>query len=137
MATALRARFDVTVFPPVTQPDATGERLRTRLRGMKGRRSLPTHTMATARLRSVALADQIRTHTGEPLDALVAIAASTDVLSLPHDLPLVQVTDATFPAICGFYPIATGLGRRNEREGLRVEQAGAAVTDHFLVASDW
>ncbi|AWD24614.1 glycosyltransferase [Micrococcus luteus] len=137
MAAALRERFDITVFPPVTQPDATGERLRTRLRGLRGQRSLPTHTMATARLRSAALADQIRTHTGEPLDALVAIAASTDVLSLPHDLPLIQITDATFPAICGFYPIATGLGRRNEREGLRVEQAGAAVTDHFLVASDW
>lgn len=137
MAAALRERFAVTVFPPVTQPDATGERLRTRLRGMRGRRSLPTHTMATARLRSAALADQIRAHKGEPLDALVAIASSTDVLSLPRDLPLVQVTDATFPAICGFYPIATGLGRRNEQEGLRVEQAGAAVTDHFLVASDW
>ncbi|RKX00275.1 hypothetical protein D9C01_12690, partial [Corynebacterium diphtheriae] len=75
--------------------------------------------MATARLRSAALADQIRTHTGEPLDALVAIAASTDVLSLPHDLPLIQITDATFPAICGFYPIATGLGASTSPCSLR------------------
>lgn len=137
MAAALRERFKVTVFPPVTEPDAAGERLRTRLRGMRGKRSLPTHTMATALRRSAALADQIRAHTGEPLDALVTIAASTDVLSLPRKLPLIQITDATFPAIRGFYPLATGLGRRNEREGMKVETAGAAVTDCYLVASDW
>lgn len=137
MAEALRGVFDVTVIPPVGQRDARSERIRTRLRGMTGRRSLPTHTMATARLRSAALAGQLRLHTGAPLDALVTIAASTDVLSLPRDLPLVQVTDATFPAIRGFYPLATGLGRRNEREGMRVEEAGAQATDRYLVASEW
>ncbi|MEX3565064.1 glycosyltransferase [Micrococcus endophyticus] len=137
MTEALRELFEISVLAPVRQRDAPGERFRTRLRGVRGRRSLPRHTMATARLRSAALGTQLRDRSGPRLDALVAIGASTDVLSLPQGLPLIQVTDATFPAIRNFYPLATGLGRRNEREGQRVETASAEVTDRYLVASDW
>lgn len=137
MAEALAAVADVEIVPPVRVEDAPLERARTRVRGTRGRRSLPRHTMATARRRSQALNQALETRIGPSLDALVAIAGSTDVLRLPASLPLVQVTDATFPAICGFYPMATGLGRRGEREGERVEHASAARTDRWVVASQW
>nr|WP_255718412.1 glycosyltransferase [Micrococcus sp. ACRRV] len=137
MTQALADVVEVEVIPPVDVRDALTERLRARLRGMRGGRSLPTHTLASSRRRSAALASRLAERTGPPLDALVAIAASTDVLALPNDLPLIQVTDATFPAITGFYPIATGLGARNEGQGRAVERAGAAVTAQYVVASDW
>lgn len=137
MVETLRDFADVEFIPAVGVSDALPERLRTRLRGMRRRRSLPTHTMATAQRRSSALAERLAERTGPAMDALVAIAGSTDVLALPEGLPLVQITDATFPAITGFYPLATGLGARNERQGLAVERAGAAVTSHYVVASDW
>ncbi|WP_186304410.1 glycosyltransferase family 4 protein [Kocuria palustris] len=137
MADGLRSVMDVEVIPAVTASDALGERVRARLRGAAGGRSLPTHTMATAARRSRALARSLQRRSGPPLAALVAIAASTDVLSLPEDLPLVQITDATFPALLGFYPMATGLGPRGERQGRAVERAGAARTSRYVVASDW
>lgn len=137
MADALGQTIDTEVIPPVQTPDAFSERVRTRLRGARGGRSLPRHTMSTAKRRSAALREQLDGRTGPPLDALVTIAASTDVLDLPEGLPHIQVTDATFPAIRGFYPIATGLGGRGDREGFRVELAAAAGTDRYIVASQW
>lgn len=137
MVDALREVANVTIYPPVRQRDAATERIRARIRGLRGRPSLPTHTLATARLRSTALGTQIRSTTGPRPDALLTIAASTDILSVPRDIPHLQVTDATFPAIQGFYPMATGLGRRNERQGLLVERSGAVVTDRYLTATDW
>lgn len=137
MAKALSEALDVEVLPRLDVQDAARERVRTRIRGRFGRRSLPKHTMATARRRSAALRAVLDARTGPQLDAIVVIAGSTDVLDLPPGLPLIQVTDATFPAILGFYPLATGLGRRNESQGLRVERASAGGTSHFVVATEW
>lgn len=139
----------VHYLDPVQCRDALQERLRARLQGMLPGRYLPRHTLATATVRSRALREQLMKSRHErpvrkqqvgqrpSVDIMVAIAASTDVLNVPHDIGLIQVTDATFHAIEGFYPLYQDLTRRAIRQGKRVEQRGAGVTDHYMAASQW
>ncbi|WP_158609547.1 glycosyltransferase [Kocuria soli] len=145
---------EVHLLDPVTVRDAPVERLRARIRGLTGGgRTLPRHTPATARRRSRALrAEYLRRRarltassgdTGdlqgdrEVVDVMVAVAASTDVLDLPPELHLIQVTDATFHALDGFYPMFRDLGPGDRRRGRAVEHAAAQRTDRYLVASEW
>lgn len=120
----------VVHLPALTVRDAPIDRARARL----GRQSvLPRHATATARRRSRALRRELR---AAPLDLLVTIAASTDLV-LPPPVPVLQITDATFPAITGFYPLFSDLSARSRAQGRRVERLAAAHSTHFLVTSDW
>ncbi|MDO4254212.1 MAG: glycosyltransferase [Kocuria sp.] len=150
---AAHPHMQVHHLDPVRVPDHVRERLLARARGtLLRKRALPQHTAGTARLRSQALRHQLErrrselgtTHgpddarpTTSVIDVVVAIAASTDVIDLPPDVRLIQVTDATFHAIVDFYPMFQGLGRRGTSQGKLVERRSARGTDHYLVASQW
>lgn len=110
--------------------DAPVDRLRARL---SSRTVLPAHSPATARRRSSRLAGAVHR---TDVDAVVALAASTDLVRDPG-APVVQVTDATFDAVAGFYPQFSGLSRGSLRRGRRVERLAARSTAHYLVATDW
>lgn len=126
----LEAHHDVQRVPPLEVGDALVDRVRARL---SRRPVLPSHSTATADRRSRALSDYLRLSSA---DLLVTIAASTDLVR-PLPLPVLQITDATFPAVLDFYPQFTGLGAGSRRQGREVERRSAARTARFLVASEW
>lgn len=136
---ALEARAEVIRIPRAHVSDSFKEKAIARVRGWQGKRSLPRHTVATARRRSREagrLMAKALEHRPD-IEAIVTIAASTDVLDAPISVPLVQVTDATFPAVLDFYPFATGLGPRGSRQGRTVEKLSAESTAAYVVASTW
>ncbi|UEJ81125.1 glycosyltransferase family 4 protein [Brachybacterium halotolerans subsp. kimchii] len=130
MVTAIEERWNTRRLPAITARDAAIDRLRARL---SRHPVLPRHSTVTAAHRSRALRAQLAT---SDVDLLVAVAASTDLVASPGT-PVLQITDATFDAVAGFYPQFSGLSQESHRQGARVERLAARNTAHYLVASDW
>lgn len=130
MVEQIENRLPSLRLPSITASDALVDRVRARL---SSRTVLPRHSLATAKRRSRELRRRVDEH---PVDALVSIASSTDLVIAPGP-PVLQVTDATFDAITDFYPQYSGLGYRSLHHGRAVERLAAANTSHFLVASHW
>lgn len=129
-AAALRTALDITPLAPARPRDAFVDRARARL---SRRPVLPAHSVSTARRRSAALRNAVRS---VDVDAVVALASSTDLVR-SLGVPTVQVTDATFHAVRDFYPMFSGLGLVGTAQGRWVERHAAGNTTHFVVTSDW
>ena len=91
--------------------------------------------LATARKRGHALRPRILA--ADP-DVVLAVVASTDVAYL-GDLPapIVQVSDATFAAIKGFYPMFSNLHPLSAAQASRVTERATRATSAFVVSSEW
>jgi len=126
----IEERHTLRRLPGLDVRDALVDRARTRL---STRPVLPRHSKVTARRRSRALR---RLVVPAQTDLLVTVAASTDLV-MRSETPVLQITDATFDAVAGFYPQFSGLSAESLRQGRWVERRSAAHTSHFLVASDW
>lgn len=130
MVRAMEGALEVRRLDVETPSDAFVDRLRARL---SSRTVLPEHSPATARRRSHALLEAVR---HEPLDAIVAVASSTSLMTRPS-APVVQVTDATFDAVSGFYPQFSNLSAGSLRRGRAVERRARDSTAHYLAATEW
>ena len=70
------------------------------------------------------------------VDAIVGVGA-IPIAYLETELPLVYWTDATFDALCGYYPEFTGLSDANVRGGNAMEHAALAHADTAYFSSAW
>lgn len=122
--------LDMTRLAPARTADALIDRARARL---SPRTVLPAHSIATSLRRSLSLQLEVRR---SAVDAVVALASSSDLVR-PLAVPVIQITDATFPALQGFYPMYSDLAWSGRMQGNWVERHGAKNTHHFVVTSDW
>lgn len=105
-----------------------------RTHGIFGRRYLPGHSVATARL----LGKQLRFATaGQGFDAVLAVAASTAVAMARLDVPVVHVTDTTVELIRDYYPLYSGLGRLAVAQAEWLERRSQQRTGAVVATSHW
>lgn len=105
-----------------------------KLSGKLGRGYLVNHAVLTSYVNSKVIE---RVVSSLQLDAVVSIAGSTYTLKIPKDLPVVQITDATFSSLVDFYPSLSNLNWLSEKQGLIVDRLNARRSDHFMAASQW
>lgn len=135
MHEALAARADLEVLHTAPAGTALTDRIAARLVGAVSSRSyLPGHALATGRRHARYVQHRLR---AQRTDIILAVAASQDVAYLHDHRPIVQVTDATIPAILDFYPTYTGLHPLSTAQAKSLERRGNAATAAFALASGW
>lgn len=135
MVRALREEFTQVDVLDVPVDIAPVDKLRSRLSGACGRLHLPAWSSPTARRRSAAVASQLERL---PADVpVVALAATPELLLVPEDRWIVQVTDTSFAALAATYPTFSRLTPRGRRTAERIERAVSGRTDRFLAATAW
>lgn len=71
------------------------------------------------------------------VDGLLAVAASTAVAYAPITAPIVEVSDATFRLLTGYYPMFADLHPLARWQGEALVRRSATHSARFLLASDW
>lgn len=105
-----------------------------KISGMLGRDYLVDHTILTSFGNSRKAGKVV---SAVQLDAVVSIAGSTYTLNIPKEIPVVQITDATFSSLVDFYPSLSNLNWLSQKQGLIVDRLNARRSDHFMAASQW
>lgn len=133
---ALSGVADVIPLSTADQPTALADRLASKTLGAVSRRSyLWDFGVATAAARGRALRRRVRVV--RP-DVVLAVVASTDVAFLGDvGAPVVQVSDATFAAIAGFYPLFSNLHPLSSAQAEFVTERATRATDVFVASSQW
>jgi glycosyltransferase involved in cell wall biosynthesis len=134
MYEALAAATDVV---PIHLDDSRHhvlDRAATRLLGAVGRGYLPGHALATSRSQAPAAEEAVRS---AGVDVVLSVAASTPLAFAHLDVPVVEVSDATFGLITGYYPMFTGLHAASRRQGEVLARRTAHRAAGFLMASQW
>lgn len=135
MVEALRTLGEVVPFETTDVSDALPDRALARLLdGRWGKRYLVGHALATSRKRGRALGKRLMEN---PVDVLVSIAASQDVAFLSTRIPIVQVSDTTFNAIKGFYPLFTNLNPLSSLQAQIQAALSSRRAAHTLAATEW
>ncbi|MFI7484324.1 glycosyltransferase family 4 protein [Kocuria sp. M1R5S2] len=135
MVRHLRDVADIVVVPCGQEAASPVDRVAAGAFGRAaGKPYLTGHAVATARRRGRALTDRLANVT---CDVVLGIAASAPLAYTGTERPIVQVTDATFGAITGYYPLFTGLPAIVRRQGETIERRSALKTAGWVVASRW
>ncbi|HSO69501.1 MAG TPA: glycosyltransferase [Arachnia sp.] len=135
MVAALKERADVVPFVTKQVPDSIVDRGLARvLDGRFGQRYLVGHAVATSVKRGRALGRRLKEN---PVDVILAVAASQDIAFLDTDIPVVQVSDTTFRAIKDFYPLFSNLNPLSEAQAAVQARRSARRTGHTLAATRW
>lgn len=95
---------------------------------------LSGHALATSIKRGKAVTELVRQ---AEADVVLCVAASQDIAFARFDRPVVQVTDATFEAMRGYYPLFSNLHPLSLWQGARMARRSQARTAGFSVASHW
>lgn len=95
---------------------------------------LSGHALATSAKRGKIVSELIRQ---SEADVVLCVAASQDIAFAKFDQPVVQVTDATFQAMRGYYPLFSNLHPLSVWQGKQMSRLSQAKTSAFSVASDW
>jgi glycosyltransferase involved in cell wall biosynthesis len=135
MFEALEGRCDLQVLHTGDLGDSWLDRAAARAIGSLARRSYLTgHALATSRRHGRYVTKALR---HQRPDVVLAVAASQDVAHAQSDAPIVQITDATFAAIEGFYPLFENLHPAARRQGHAMAAKAQQRTTGFGVASEW
>lgn len=135
MVAALRAEFgqvDVVEAPSST---ATSDRVRARLLGARGALHLPAWSPPTAQLRSRAVAHDLAPIPDDV--AVLALAATPELLEVPPGRRVHQVTDTSLAALVETYPAFARVTPGGRRTAQEIERAVAERTAGFLAATAW
>lgn len=135
MVAALRAEFPQVDIIEAPSPTAASDRLRARLLGARGALHLPAWSSPTARLRSRAVAHDLARIPDDV--AVVALAATPELLEVSPGRRILQVTDTSFAALVETYPAFSRVTPRGRRTAQRIEAAVADRTSGFLAATAW
>ncbi|WP_353082592.1 glycosyltransferase [Tessaracoccus lapidicaptus] len=135
MVSALAERTEVVPFVTREVPDSIVDRVLARaLDGRFGRRYLVGHALATSAKRGRSLLKRLKE---DPVDVILAVAASQDIAFLDTDVPIVQVSDTTYRAIKDFYPLFSNLTALTDLQASIQARRAARRTRHFLAATAW
>lgn len=131
----LGARADVVaVYTGGVRPVVLDRAIMRFVDGWRGQHILPDHTILTARKRAKSLA---RTLGGVHPDVLLDVVASTDFAFLHSPWPVVHVSDATFAAIDGYYPVFSDLLRVSHWQAEGMARRVTRPADYYAAATDW
>lgn len=133
MRESLSDRVDLEIIQ-LKAPHHMVDRALARAHGALGRRYLPGHSVASARLLGKQLEQSMRDRN---VDAVLAIAASTTVATARLNVPVVHVTDATIAAISNYYPLYSGLGRLPRAQAEWLEKRAQKRTHAVVTTSAW
>ena len=135
MVEALSARADLRVIETGRMQDSLVDRGLMKALGLVSQRSyLAGHALATSRKKSSAT----RTLVMESgADVVLAIAASQEIAASRLQVPVVQVTDATFEAMRNYYPLFENLHPVSSWQARHMARLAHARTSAFAVASAW
>lgn len=132
---SLKERADVVPFVTRQVPDSVVDRALARLLdGRFGRRYLVAHAVATSMKRGRALGRRLKDN---PVDVILAVAASQDIAFLDTDIPVVQVSDTTFRAIKDFYPLFSNLNPLSAAQAAVQARRSSRRARHTLAATRW
>lgn len=135
MVSALAERTEVVPFVTREVPDSIVDRVLARaLDGRFGRRYLVGHALATAAKRGRILGKRLDDN---PVDVILAVAASQDIAFLNTNIPIVQVSDTTFLAIRNFYPLFSNLAPLSRFQASFQARRSSERTCHSLAATRW
>lgn len=98
------------------------------------KRYLSGHSLAGGFSRRKRVEDLVRR---SGADVVLAVAASQDIAMARFSCPVVQVTDATFQAMIGYYPLFSELQSVLRWQGARLAKLATSNTEAFAVASGW
>jgi len=70
-------------------------------------------------------------------DVIVAPASSSYIAELQTDIPIVYVSDSTFPNMLNYYPAYTNLLKSSVRQGTEIERHALAKSTLALFPSAW
>lgn len=70
-------------------------------------------------------------------DVVLAVAASQDIALARFGQPVVQVTDATFTAMRGYYPLFSRMHHLSKWQGAAISKLANRRTAAYSVASEW
>ncbi len=74
----------------------------------------------------------------EPVDVVLAVAASSDIAFLQvRGVPVVQVTDGTFAQLRGFYPMFASQHPLSSLQAESVTTRAIRATTRFVASSEW
>lgn len=134
MVSEMRKHSDLIEFGGLVSQPTIVDRGLAKAFGKLGRDYLPGISILTATRNSKSLRDSL---SPVAVDAIVSLAGSTFSLRTPQNVPLLQITDSTFGALVGFYPLFSNLSMLSEWQGKLIERRNVQHSDHFLVSSDW
>lgn len=95
---------------------------------------LSGHALATSIKRGKTVSGLVRQ---TQADVVLGVAASQDIAFGRFNQPVVQVTDATFHAMQGYYPLFSNLHPLSLWQGAHMSRRSQAKTAAFSVASEW
>lgn len=101
---------------------------------VSNRQYLSGHALATSIKRGNAVTELVRR---AEADVVLCVAASQDIAFAQLNQPVVQVTDATFKSMRGYYPLFSSLHPLSLWQGAYMSRRSQAKTAGFSVASDW
>ena len=134
MYTALREEVDLVPIPVATAGHHLVDRAAARLLGSRGRGYLPGHGLATSHSRADGVSRSVR---DAEVDVVLSVAASTPLAYADAGVPVVEVGDATFRLLMGYYPLFTGLHATARWQGEVLARRTARRAAAFLLASHW
>ncbi|MFQ6173015.1 glycosyltransferase family 4 protein [Oryzobacter sp. R7] len=134
MVAALRREAEVVHVPVPDVPHHLLDRAATRALGALRRGYLPGHGLATSRATGPAVAEAVA---AARVDVVLSVAASSTLAFADLDVPVVEVSDATFRLLVGYYPLFSSLSAPARWQGEALGRRTARRAAGFLLASDW
>lgn len=134
MVGALRREVDLVHVRVPEVRDHLLDRAATRLLGAVGRGYLPAHGLATSRATGPAVREAVA---AARVDVVLSVAASSTLAFADLDVPVVEVSDATFRLLVGYYPMFSRLTAPARWQGEVLGRRTARRSAGFLLASDW
>lgn len=134
MCEHLARRVDLVPLTSADVRDGFVDRAALRLLGDRFGTYLPGHAVHTA-LRHGRVMSRRVAEAG--VDVVLAVAASQDVAFLAGEVPVVQVSDTTFTAIRGYYPLYTNLSPLLLPQARLLTRRANARISHTVAATEW
>jgi glycosyltransferase involved in cell wall biosynthesis len=134
MHAALSERVDVVPVPVPAARHHVVDRAATRVLGSRGRGYLPGHGLATSHAGADGVSRAVR---AARVDVVLSVAASTPLAFAEVGAPVVEVGDATFRLLLGYYPLFTGLHASARWQGEVLARRTARRSAGFILTSEW
>lgn len=134
MYAALASRADVVPMRVPPTRHHVVDRAATRVLGHRGHGYLPGHGLATSRSSAAAVVEAV---SAGGVDVVLSVAASAPLAYADVGVPVVEVGDATFRLLTGYYPLFTGLHASARWQGEVLGRRSARRSTAFLLTSDW
>jgi len=134
MHRALARQCEVVDVPATDLGVSVADRFLARASGALGRAYLPGHAIATA-IRQGRILD--RRLSWVDADVVLAVVASQQTAFLRTRIPLVALSDATFPLLLDFYPAYHSLPAPSRMQGRIVERRAWRQASRRIVTTTW